>query len=209
MDWENLGVEIKMTAILGTMVAMIAGLVSIQTPIPQNDKNTQNSSFLPCPKLQPSKYAYEKFSIVYAPFWILMFGSVVVFELYEDFTATTYNVFTLCLALPYILQPFLLPSAFDQSPDASRPLMERYSFKANVWLATYSFIGNYWYTHYFYSVLKASYTCPATRFNNVPLCMYFATHFYFSFYHVFSNAVLRKIVTTYKGGALRMTLYVS
>ena len=35
--------------------------------------------------------------------------------------------------------------------------------KANVWIAVFSFIGNYWYTHYFYAVLKAEYTFDAHR----------------------------------------------
>ena len=30
--------------------------------------------------------------------------------------------------------------------------MERYSFKANLWIFIFGFIGNYWYTHYFYNV---------------------------------------------------------
>ena len=35
------------------------------------------------------------------------------------------------------------------------------------------------YTHYFYRVLKADYTFPAHRLNDVPLCLYFMTHAYF------------------------------
>lgn len=61
----------------------------------------------------------------------------------------------------------------------------------------------------FYSVLKAKYTMPAHRLNNVPLAMFFATHFYFSTYHFFSNAMLRKIVTGFQPGIPRATLFVS
>jgi cycloeucalenol cycloisomerase len=50
---------------------------------------------------------------------------------------------------------------------------------------------------------------PAHRLNNVPIALYFATHFYFSTYHFFSNALLRKVVTTFQAGALRTLLYVS
>jgi len=63
------------------------------------------------------------------------------------------------------------------------------------------------YTHYFYSVLKAEYTMPATRLNNVPIAMFFATHFYFSTYHVFSNALLRKVVTTFAPTFQRRLLF--
>ena len=35
------------------------------------------------------------------------------------------------------------------------------------------------YTHYFYRVLKADYTFPAHRLNDVPVSLYFMTHAYF------------------------------
>ncbi|KAI2488676.1 hypothetical protein MHU86_25730 [Fragilaria crotonensis] len=194
-----------MTAILVTMVAALGGLVTIQTP----RKETSESSFLPDPNKQPSKYAYEMFAFLYTPIWIFLFAIVVVFQLYEDFDAFTYNTFLGVLALPLILQPLLYPSAGFNSPDQHRPLWERYSTKANLWIAVYSFIGNYWYTHYFYSVLKAEYTMPATRLNNVPICMFFATHFYFTTYHALSNALLRKVVTTYEAGPSRVILFCS
>jgi cycloeucalenol cycloisomerase len=50
---------------------------------------------------------------------------------------------------------------------------------------------------------------PAHRLNNVPIALYFATHFYFSTYHLFSNVLLRKVVTSYQPGSLRSLLYVS
>jgi cycloeucalenol cycloisomerase len=50
---------------------------------------------------------------------------------------------------------------------------------------------------------------PATRLNNVPIAMFFATHFYFSSYHVFSNACLRKVKTSFEPGLKRRVLYVS
>ena len=208
METSESDVAVKMAAILGTMIALLAGLVTMQTPKVQKADDIQ-STFLPSATQQPTKYAYEMFALVYTPVWIALFGAVVVLQLYEDFTATSYNVFCGGLALPLILQPILLPSAGFKSPDQNRPLAQRYATKANVWLAVYAFIGNYWYTHYFYSVLKAEYTMPATRLNNVPIAMFFATHFYFSTYHVFSNALLRKVVTTYSPGMLRTTLFVA
>ena len=138
-----------------------------------------------------------------------IFGIIVIFQLYETWSAKQYNTYLLILALPCVLQPILAPSAFFNSPDAHRPLSERYATKANIWLAIYTFIGNYWYTHYFYSVLKASYSMPSTRLNNVPIAMFFATHFYFSSYHVFSNCMLRKIRTSFEAGVKRRILYVS
>ena len=198
-------VATTMVAILGSMLAAIGGLVAIQTKIEGGD-----SRLLPNPTTEPSKRAYEIYALAYTPIWIVAFACIVVFGLYEDFDKWSYMKVCVGLSLPYLLQPILYPSAGSpSSPDEGRPLLERYSFKVNLWLAVYSFIGNYWYTHYFYSVLRAKYTMPAHRLNNVPLALYFATHFYFSTYHVFSNLLLRKVVTTYDSGLYRKLLYIA
>lgn len=198
-------VAVTMAAILGSMIAVIGGLVTVQTKIKGGD-----SRLLPNPTTEPSKRAYEIYALCYTPVWILGFACIVGLKLYETFDKWSYMKVCVGLSLPFLLQPILYPSAGTPgSPDEKRPLLERYSFKANVWLAVYSFIGNYWYTHYFYSVLRAKYTMPAHRLNNVPLALYFATHFYFSTYHVFSNLILRKVVTTFEPGFARKVLYVT
>lgn len=240
---EELDVAWKMAGILGTMIALLVGLVQLQSqPAPATGTTATRTTvgdvssvsngkaklpqasqkpdtrlacrrtpprWLPDPIEEPSKRAYERFVALYTPVWMLAFGVVVVFQLYEDFTAFTYLWFTSALAAPLLLQPVLYPGAGSGSPDAARPLIQRYSFKANVWIAVYSFIGNYWYTHYFYSVLKAKYTMPSHRLNNVPVAMFCATHFYFSSYHLFSNLLLRQIETRYRPTQLRTLLFVS
>jgi cycloeucalenol cycloisomerase len=60
--------------------------------------------------------------------------------LYETFTEDSYMKLCVTLAIPYLLQPLVLPMPSEKH----LPLMQRYSFKANVWLAIFSFIGNYW-----------------------------------------------------------------
>lgn len=207
---QDFSVEISMAAILGTMIALTGGLVAIQEPLESEMKNSSASgTFFPCPKTEPSKWAYEKFVSVYTPIWMGLFGAIVAFRLYEDFTAWSYMKVCGGLALPLILQPILLPSGGFNSPDSKRPIPERYCFKANLWIAVYSFIGNYWYTHYFYSVLKAQYTMPSHRLNNVPIAMYMATHFYFSSYHLASNMLLRKVHTSFQPGVKRTVLFVA
>lgn len=57
-------------------------------------------------------------------------------------------------------------------------------------------------------MLKAEYTMPSHRLNNVPIAMFFATHFYFSSYHLASNMVLRKVSTSYQTGIRRTILFV-
>lgn len=173
--------------------------------------------FLPDPMTEPSKRAYEIYALCYTPIWITGFAIIVAFGLYKSFDEWSYMKVCVGLSLPFLLQPLVLPSAASglaatstsSSPDTQRPFYQRYSFKANLWIAIYSFIGNYWYTHYFYSVLKAKYTMPAHRLNNVPIALYFATHFYFSTYHVFSNIMLRKVVTTFEPTAVRHVLFVT
>ena len=39
--------------------------------------------------------------------------------------------------------------------DASVPLIKRHWVRANVWVAIFSYVGNYFWTHYFYRVLGA------------------------------------------------------
>ena len=193
-----------MVGILGTMVAGVIGLISIQSPT-----KTSAASLLPDPVTEPSKRAYELYVAGYTPVWIACFAVIVATQAYEQFTAWTYIYVCGGLALPFVLQPLLWPSAGSQSPDAQRPLLERYSFKANVWIAVYSFIGNYFYTHYFYSVLQAAYTMPSHRLNNVPIAMFCATHFYFSTYHFFSNALLRYVDTAYQVSGRRTLLRIA
>jgi cycloeucalenol cycloisomerase len=200
----EIDISITMAMILGTMLAVLAGLTQLQTT-----REASSSTFLPSAETAPSKRAYELFVAIYTPVWIGIFAVVVALQLYESFTAWSYLQLCGGLALPFLLQPIVFPSAGFGSPDAKRPLFQRYAFKANLWLAVYSFIGNYWYTHYFYSVLKAEYTMPGHRLNNVPIAMYFATHFYFSTYHFFANALLRKVVTTYEAGFWRRVLFVA
>lgn len=107
------------------------------------------------------------------------------------------------LSLPFLLQPILMPSPSE----CNIPLFSRYSFKANVWIAIFSFIGNYWYTHYFYSVLQAKYTFSSWRLNDVPIPLFFATHFYFVLYHTLSNMILRKIESRYLPSKARTVFF--
>lgn len=207
---EPTDIAVTMVGIFCSMLAVIGSLLTLQTKVTTKAQAQSSSRWLPDPATEPSKRTYEIYALCYTPVWILAFACIVAFGLYEDFDKWSYMQVCGGLSLPFLLQPIVFPSAGTAgSPDTKRPLLQRYSFKANLWLAVYSFIGNYWYTHYFYSVLRAKYTMPAHRLNNVPLALYFATHFYFSTYHVFSNLLLRKIKTTYVPGMARTILYVS
>lgn len=178
------------------MVAIFTGLITLLllqgatlTRAPKS-----KSCWLP-QKENSAKRSYEIFTLKYTPFWVGCFAVIVGFQLYESFDEAAYFAVCSGLCVPLFLYPFLA--------ETETPLARRYAAKASLWLAVYSFIGNYWYTHYFYSVLRASYTFPSWRLNDVPIPLYFATFFYFSTYHVFSNMALRKVLTTYAPGAAR------
>ena len=67
--------------------------------------------------------------------------------------------------MPYVVYPLWKP--FEE--DKGVPVWERYVVKANAWIGILSFVGNYIWTHYFYSVLNAKYTFDAHRLNDVPI----------------------------------------
>ena len=173
--------------IFSAIIAGLIALVALQRPARGSPR------WLPA---QGAKRAYEVWVLRYSAVWMGIFGSVVVTELYEKFDAAGY--FLLCggLALPLIVQPFV----------HGRSAGVWHAGRAQLWIAIFGFIGNYWYTHYFYVVLRARYTMPAWRLNDVPIAMYLATHFYFSTYHVLANLALRRVRSSYAAGPARTAL---
>lgn len=167
------------------------------------NKVGSNGNWLPVDSLNAAKREFEIFALGYSVLWISVFAVVIIQQQYESFDESSYMVLCTSLASPLLLQPILFPMPSERNC----PFFSRYSLKANVWIAVFSFIGNYWYTHYFYSVLGATYTFPSWRLNNVPIPLYFATHFYFVTYHTFSNMLLRKIETCYRKSFMRSLLF--
>jgi hypothetical protein len=62
---------------------------------------------------------------------------------------------------------FLLPLWLQPPAEARKPLLQRHWVRANVWMAIFSYIGNYFWTHYFYTLLGAQYTFNTWRLNDV------------------------------------------
>ena len=158
-----------------------------------------SGSWLADAQTNPSKHHAEVFILKYSVCWILSVGVVIATAAYESWSKWGYMTYCGTCAAPALLYPLMRPL----KGDVGRPLRDWYILKANLWIAIFSFIGNYWYTHYFYGVLKANYTFQAHRLNDVPIAMYLMTHAYFMFYHVLSNAVLRKIRGKYQADAGR------
>ena len=138
----------------------------------------------------PAKRWTEIFFLLYSPFWIIWCLLILVpFKLYDELNAWGYMAVGLFAALPCAIVPIY----FESTADAAKPWTEKYWVKANVWIAIFSFIGNYFWTHYFYSLLGASYTFPAHRLNDVPITLYFMTHAYFCLYHAIANVLIRRV----------------
>jgi len=179
----------KIAVTMSLILCIILGVIGFMSMFLEKKGD---GNFLPEPTRNLEKRQFEEYALRYTMVWIGVFGYVVVAKLYEDFDEGSYMKLCVSLALPFLLQPVVWPLPAE----ANFPLYRRYSFKANVWIAIFSFIGNYWYTHYFYTVLEAKYTFPSHRLNDVPISMFFATHFYFVTYHTFSNLMLRKVMST-------------
>jgi len=111
--------------------------------------------------------------------------------IYEQFEEVEYFVVGCIVALPCVLIPWLWP----HKPGHALPLSQQYWVKANVWVWIFSYVGNYFWTHYFYNLLGASYTFKAWRVNNVPVAMFLMTIGYFNFYFSGINVVLRMMWT--------------
>uniref|UniRef100_A0A453PUP9 Cycloeucalenol cycloisomerase n=1 Tax=Aegilops tauschii subsp. strangulata TaxID=200361 RepID=A0A453PUP9_AEGTS len=107
----------------------------------------------------------------------------------RSFTELEYLVLGLVSTVP----AFVIPLLFVGKADSIRSLKDRYWVKANVWIIIFSYVGNYFWTHYFFTVLGASYTFPSWRMNNVPHTTFLLTHACFLFYHMASNMTLRRL----------------
>lgn len=135
-----------------------------------------------------SKRWGELFFLFYTPFWLtLTLGVIVPYKLYEQFTELEYLIVGLVSAIPAVMIPIL----FVGKADSQLCWKDRYWVKANLWIVIFSYVGNYFWTHYFFKVLGASYTFPSWKMNEVPHTTFLLAHVCFLFYHVGSNITLR------------------
>ena len=188
----------EVRAMAAIFAGLAAGLMLAALPLERSARSGQRW-LPPATKSMGSKRWGEEFVAAYTPVWIAAIGTVIVLQLYEGFRRWEYLAFGLAEAGPFLLIPLLRPGP----PDRDLPWHQRYIVKANLWIGIFSFIGNYWYTHYFYRVLKADYTFDGHRLNDVPISMFLMTHAYFMSYHLLSNAVLRRIRTSFAPGRAR------
>ena len=126
------------------------------------------------------------------PCWMIMFGIIVSSGMYYGFDRWSYIYVCFPMALVYVLFPW----AFGLGTRSTEDNQLDYYLKANIWLGILSYVGSFYWTHYFYTLLGAKYTFdspPAHRLNDVPIPMYFAAHAYFCFYHTLTNMLIRRV----------------
>lgn len=118
----------------------------------------------------PSKRWGDLFFLIYTPIWIGLFGGVVATKLYERFGDVEYMILGLLVSVPCVLYPLLFPGEADKK----LPITQQYWLKANLWILLFNFVGNYFWTHYFFVLLGAKYTFPITwELNKVRIqCLY-------------------------------------
>lgn len=143
--------------------------------------------------LNESKAWGDKFFLFYAPLWIGYFAFLIGTDYYNGASRLEWTMYGVIMVIPLFAYPLLFPGKADRN----LPITQRYWFKANVWIAIFNYVGNYFWTHYFYNLLGAEYTMDTHRINNVPWLMFLATQAYFTFYHSLTNVFLRLIYTTW------------
>ncbi len=126
---------------LSEILTVIATLLSILLSIWLSLSRTSAGNWLPSKLEANSKYLCEVWFLQYGVVWISVMMIIIVFGLYRAFDRIHYAVVLGVLAAPLYLQPIFWPS---WTGDAKVGLLDRYSFKANLWIAIFGFIGNYW-----------------------------------------------------------------
>jgi len=136
----------------------------------------------------------ELYFLYCSAFWLLIIAFVVVTKVYESFYDIEYFLLGLLVSTPYLLYPVFSGDSNRKGSSWWHRWRNSYWLKANVWLGIFGFIGNYFWTHYFFKVLGAAYSFPVKfTLNQVPFFLYLVTHAYFCFYHTLTNVLLRRV----------------
>jgi cycloeucalenol cycloisomerase len=172
-------------------------LSPMKPSVPTSSASTAPSSIAPAPASEywsflssnPAKAGGERFFLLYAVAWIGLMVVIVGTRAFESFTPEHYMAVGINIFVPCVLWPIIFPPASE----AHLPLVERYTFKNNVWIFIVTFYALWVWQIYFYKVLCTNYTFSIDqyRINNVPICLFMITQGYFSMYHAVSDAVLR------------------
>ncbi len=160
-------------------------------------------------KAAHSSKAYgEHFVFLYSFVWISALAFIVWTQWYESFSPNDYLLVGIAIATPCFVAPIL----FANKGERSIPLFQRYIVKANLFIFIIGYLGNHFFTYYFYNVLGMRYTGPlgpgmGIEINGVPVSMFLCTHPYFMTYHVLVSPFLRVVKARLQEYKLKSCLF--
>jgi cycloeucalenol cycloisomerase len=129
----------------------------------------------------PARRWNERFVLVYSAVWIAVVAAVVLTRAVAHFGEIGYLALGVGLALPL----WAVPLVWGPAEEKGRPIAERYSVKAMVFIALMSFIQCYFGSILFFEGLGMKYGFPVRLvLNGTPVFLYFMTVAYFSTYYV-------------------------
>ena len=154
----------------------------------------------------PDKAWGEKFFLIYTPIWIFQTFLATVLGYGKTMGDVVSIIYSLLVVGPFVVVPFLI----YKEAKAGKPWYQTYWFKANLYIAIFSLIGNYYGSEYFFDVLGMVYNYPnlhwtfdatlvGTGVQHTPVMMYILTHAYFMTYHTTAMVVLRRLRTSHFG----------
>lgn len=186
------GDSVTAQGVLTLMASLAVGLLGLTVVYGYGNGGSKAASRPRWFSLKAGKRWTEQHFLVLSAGWITFFGGIVATGVYHTMSKWAYIGTGLVVALPFTFVPLL--ASDTQGEPAGTPLLDRYWVKANVWIAIMAFVGNYFWTHYFYNLLGVKYEFPDPlhRINNVPVPMFLITHGYFLFYHTGTTLVLRR-----------------
>lgn len=124
---------------------------------------------------------------------------VVVTGIYEHFCNWGYTIVGVLIVVPHIV----VPAVLAPKEEKHLPWYDRFGLKQNAYMAAFGYVGNFFWTHYFFNLLDAKYTfCHTWNLNGVPLFLWFITQAYFLLYHTASNMLIRRFTAL---GSSRVT----
>ena len=109
----------------------------------------------------PAKYRTEVSFLAAAPLWIAVMAVVIVTKAFESFGPWEYMYVTTAVVAPCVVVPPIVETIWGGG-QTRNPGVPHY-VKAHLWLGILTFVGSYFWTHYFYSLLGAYYTFDAHR----------------------------------------------
>lgn len=151
----------------------------------------------------PSKAWGEKFFLIYSPIWMAVIVLLIGFGITDRVGEWGFLAVGLAVAAPLVV----VPAVIRDEASLGRSWYQTYWFKANLYIAIFSFAANYFGSEYFFDVLGMVYDYPMIELNfdatlvgsgeqRVPVLMYLLTQAYFITYHTTAIIVLRRLRTS-------------